>query len=202
MVAAMRSNNIPDLTELLQVIKALEDADYWGHGPPPSSRKRSKGDPVFDTPPGEFGDFDQTYDGPPPPYSKSKAKSKSKSTSTSNSTSKSKAASTSKSASKSKSKGKDKDYRLVCESKYLPYSRVSLRPTDPPYPATHFDSAFKTFSSAPARGRGDTAMTFVNGLATGLKGGAVITGIPYIHPIASLLLLTVNIRDVSVRVLT
>ena len=44
-------------------------------------------------------------------------------------------------------------------------------------------------------------MAFVNGIAAGLKGGAVITGIPYIHPIASLLLLTVNIRDVGVRLL-
>jgi hypothetical protein len=120
MVAAMgRSNSIPDLKELLQVIKALEDADYWGHGPPPSSRKRSKGYPVFDALPGEFGNFDQNYDRPPPLSTRSKAKAKSKSTSKSNSTFKSKAASTSKSASKSmltsKSKPKDKD-KLVCES--------------------------------------------------------------------------------------
>jgi hypothetical protein len=46
------------------------------------------------------------------------------------------------------------------------------------------------------------AMTLVTGIATGLKGGAVITGIPYIHTIASLLLFLVNIRDVSVRLLT
>jgi hypothetical protein len=37
------------------------------------------------------------------------------------------------------------------------------------------------------------------GLAAGLKGGAAVTGIHYMLPIASLLLLTVNIRDASVR---
>lgn len=112
-----RSNSIPDLKELLKVIKALEDADYWGHSPPPSSRKRSKGypRPVFDALPGEFGDFDQTYDRPPPPYAKSEAKSKSKSTSRSKSASTSKSASKSMPTSKSKSKDKDKD-KLVCES--------------------------------------------------------------------------------------
>jgi hypothetical protein len=88
MVVAMGSSpdNMPNLNELLEVIKALDDADYWGHGPPSSrrSRKSSKGDPVFDVLP---GDFDQTYhsDRPPPPSSKSKAKAKDKSKSTSKS---------------------------------------------------------------------------------------------------------------------
>ena len=110
MVAAMGCpNSTPDLEELLNVIKALEDADYWGHSPRPSYRKRSKGDPVFDTLPGEFGGFKQTYGRPPPLSAKSKANLKSKSGSTSKSASKSMP------KSKPKFKDKDKDNRLMCE---------------------------------------------------------------------------------------
>lgn len=43
------------------------------------------------------------------------------------------------------------------------------------------------------------AAFFANGLATGLRGGAAVTGIPFISPISSLLFLAVNMRDASVR---
>jgi hypothetical protein len=125
-VAAMGCpNNTPDsdTNDLLIVnnLKVLEDANYWGHGPPPSPRKRSKDGPVFDVLP-LTGTFDQTYhdDRPPPLSSKSKAKAKDKSKSTSKSNSTSKLTSASKSNTKSqltlKSKDKDKENQPVCES--------------------------------------------------------------------------------------
>jgi len=43
------------------------------------------------------------------------------------------------------------------------------------------------------------ALAVVTSGLTGLRDGAAITGIPYISPIASLLLLVVNIRGVSVQ---
>jgi hypothetical protein len=72
-----RRTNITDIDEVLEVIKALEDADadYWG---PPSSQKESKGQSVFDATPAKFGAFDETDDWLPPPPSKSKSKPKDK----------------------------------------------------------------------------------------------------------------------------
>jgi hypothetical protein len=172
-----RRNSIASIGELLEVIKALEDADYWG--PPPSSQKDY---PVFDTPPAEFGAFNETDDWCTPPPSRSK--------------------------SKPKDKGKGKSNQLVCESQYLPFSRPSLYPIDHPHPATHFDFSSKPSPSGLTHkrgvsGRATVAMTLLaGGLAAGLKGGAAVTGMSYILPIASLLLLTVNIRDAGVRLLT
>ena len=166
-----RRNSVTNIGELLEVIKALEDADYWG--PPLSSRKEPKDCPVFDPPPAKFGALNETDDWLAPPPSKSRDK--------------------------SKPKGKGKDNRLVREST-LRY--IFFYPIDWPYPATHFDFAFKPPSSVPTRGRGDTAMTLLaGGLAAGLTAGAAATGMSYILPIASLLLLTVNIRDASIRLL-
>lgn len=172
-----RRNSIASIGELLEVIEALEDAGYWD--PPPSSRKDY---PVFDAPPAEFGAFSKTDDWctPLPPQSKSKPK----------------------------DKGKGKNKQLVRKSQYLPYLGPSLYPIDRPHTAAHLDFAFKPPSSGLTHKRGDSgranvAMTLLaGGLAAGLKGGAAVTGMSYILPIASLLLLTVNIRDAGVRLLT
>jgi hypothetical protein len=45
-------------------------------------------------------------------------------------------------------------------------------------------------------------MTILATALIGLRDGAAMTGIPYISSIASLLLLTINLRGVSVRLLT
>jgi hypothetical protein len=67
--------SITDIDEVLEVIKALENADYWG---PPSAQEESIGHSVFDTTPAKFGAFDETDDWLPPPPSKSKSKPKDK----------------------------------------------------------------------------------------------------------------------------
>jgi hypothetical protein len=102
-------NSITSIGELREVIKALEEADYWG--PPPSSQKDY---PVFDTPPAESGAFNETDDWYTPPPSQSKAKPK------------------------PKGKGKGKNNQLVRESQYSLH-RVeafppSHRPSPPSYP--------------------------------------------------------------------
>jgi hypothetical protein len=91
-----------------------------------------------------------------------------------------------------------------CVSSGISLLDVSLLLIDRRHPAAHFDLAFRPSSSGQTRGRRgngrrDMAMAVVTSGLTGLRDGGAMTGIPYIAPVASLLLLLIDIRGVSVQ---
>jgi len=106
-------------------------------------------------------------------YWKSQATSKSKSASKSYS----------KSQSTSKSKSKEQDKRVL-----------STRPRS----ASKASSLVQTPGRRRVRRR-DMAITALAGGLTGLKHVAAVTGIPYVSPIASLLLVIINIRNEMIQ---
>jgi hypothetical protein len=82
----------------------------------------------------------------------------------------------------------------------LSYQPCSLSP----YLATPFNLAFQPHSSVQTRGRSDNrqgsmTMDVIRTGLLGLREGAAMTGIPFIAPIANLLLRTTNIQEASVR---
>jgi hypothetical protein len=116
--------------------------------------------------------------------------------------------SNSKSQSTLRPRDKDKENQPVCQCECPLLREVfSLAHQSALSIATRLDVALKSSSLVQTHGRrhsgrGDMVMTILATALIGLRDGAAMTGIPYISSIASLLLLTINLRGVSVRLLT